>query len=483
MGVNGPLSFNTKLAYGVGQAAEGIKNTAMATFLMFYYNQVLGMPPAWVALAIGTAVIVDAITDPLAGSISDYWRSGWGRRHPFMLASAVPLAISFFFLFFPLVEGNTALFIWLVIFANLTRTAMTLYHVPHLALGAEMSNDFDERSAIVAYRMFFTTVGGISVSVIGFTVFFQATDEYTRGQLNPDAYTPFAVFFAVVMMITILWSVFGTRSVIPFLPQPTDTTRMTLATVLRRLVDDVRTALSNRSFAWLFSGVLVIYVMVGVDTALNLYMNTYFWALSSAQIAFLAPAYAIGLLAGSIASPWIIRTIGKRTAVMFGTMSWGGWQIIPVALRLMEVLPENGDALLVPILFIMRVIQGACTVQANVAFGSMVADIADENELQSGKRQEGVFFAASSFSNKCASGFGNIGAGIGLWAIGWPEGKDAMPTATNLFDLGILYGPLVAGCAVISVWCYSHHRLTREQHQLILDELAARRSTATQAPG
>ena len=137
--MTGKLGFNTKLAFGVGQAAEGLKNAAFGTFLIFYYVQVLGMPGTLAGLAVGIALLVDAFTDPLAGSLSDNWRSNYGRRHPFMYASILPLTVSFYFLFHPMVSGDTALFIWLVVFTNAARTSMSLYHVPHIALGADTS--------------------------------------------------------------------------------------------------------------------------------------------------------------------------------------------------------------------------------------------------------------------------------------------------------------------------------------------------------
>ena len=98
--------------------------------------------------AVGIALVVDAFTDPPAGSLSDHWKSRYGRRHPFMYASILPLMVSFYFLFNPLVTSEFGLFIWLVVFSNATRTAMSLYHVPHIALGAEMSEDYDERSKL-----------------------------------------------------------------------------------------------------------------------------------------------------------------------------------------------------------------------------------------------------------------------------------------------------------------------------------------------
>ena len=129
------LSQPTMLAFGIGQAAEGMKNQAFAVFLVFYYQQVIGLPGWMAGLALAVALIFDAIMDPLAGLISDRTQSRWGRRHPFMLASAVPLFFAFIALFQP-PDGMSdwAYFAWLTVFAILVRGALALYYVPHLAL-------------------------------------------------------------------------------------------------------------------------------------------------------------------------------------------------------------------------------------------------------------------------------------------------------------------------------------------------------------
>src|SRR4249920_524258 len=127
MAMPGPLPFNLKLAFGVGQAAEGLKNTAFGLFLIFYYNQVLGLPGTLAGLALGISLVFDAFFDPLVGSISDNFRSKYGRRHPFMYAAILPMAIGFYLLFSPPVHGDWALFAWLFVFATLTRGGMALF--------------------------------------------------------------------------------------------------------------------------------------------------------------------------------------------------------------------------------------------------------------------------------------------------------------------------------------------------------------------
>ncbi len=485
MAIKGPLGFKLKFAYGIGQAGEGLKNAAFNTFLLFYYNQVLGLSGTMAGIAVGTAVIVDAFTDPIAGSLSDHWRSRLGRRHPFMYASILPLCVSFYFLFNPMVESEWGLFAWLVIFTNLTRTSMSLYHVPHIAMGAELSDDFVERSSVVGYRTFFSTFGSLVAAFAGFQLFFVESPEFPRGQLNEAAYAPFALFIAVLMAVTIFWSAWGTRSVIPFLPQPKGGKTISMSAVVLRVFADVKMALKRRAFRWLFIGVLIVFIMVGVDLALNIYVYTYFWELSSTDISYLVLAYPAGVMLGAFIAPMMHDRFGKKSGLLFGTGSWALWQIVPIVLRLMDYFPENGSSLLLPTLIVIRIIQGASTVQANVAFGSMVADVADEHELETHQRQEGIFFASVAFSAKAASGVGSIIAGFGLDIINWPRGaaiKSAADVpAETLVNLGIMYGPFVAGFGIVSVLCYLPYSLTRERHAEIMGILEKRRQAETVA--
>jgi Na+/melibiose symporter-like transporter len=475
--------LGTKVAYGIGQAGEGLKNGAFGVFLMFYYNQVLGLSGTLAGLALGVALIFDAITDPLAGSLSDNTRSRLGRRHPFMYASAVPLAICFYLLFSPPELTQYQLFAWLVVFAILTRGAMTLYHVPHIALGAELSTNFEERTAIVGFRQFFSTFGGLSCYVIGFGVFFTATEDVSQGQFRLDAYAPFALTLSVLMVASIFISAWGTQSQIPRLPQPKgDPERMSVIGALKRMLEETSSALGNRSFRWLFLGVLVVFLMVGVDGALGLYMNTFFWELAGIELIYFFMATPIGIMIGATFTKRLNLWFDKKPAVIFGTSCWALLQIVPVVLRLMGWFPENNTDELIVTLVVIRFIQGLGVVQALVTFSSMVADVADEHELMHDKRQEGIFFAAVSFANKCTTGVGNIVAGIALDIIRWPRGAhiqhvtDVPPETIN--HLGILYGPVVAGFAVVCVWCYLQYDLTRERHTEIVATLAKRRSVA-----
>ncbi|MCZ6888178.1 MAG: MFS transporter [Gammaproteobacteria bacterium] len=480
-----PLSVASKISYGIGQAADGVKIGAFNVFAFFYYTQVLGLPTSYTGIAVGISLFFDAVTDPLIGSLSDNWKGRLGRRHPFLYAAPIPLGLFLVALFSPPALPEFALFLWLTVFAVLTRIAMTFYYVPHVSLGAELSEDFGERTAIVAYRFFFGYIGQMATYFIGFTLIF--TDAL-GGQFYKEGYLPFGVILAVIMAAAIVTSAVGTQNRIPFLPKAQVRSHAAGAWALcLRTFAEVRDALTNYSFRWIFAGILVVYMMVGVDTALNLHMNTYFWELESRGNLFFFLATPVGALIGVLFARRLNERFDKRPSLLFGAVSWSVCQILPVVLRLLDWFPENGTSALLWTLIVIKFLQGLGVVQALVTLSSMIADIVDDHELTTGRRQEGIFFSAVSFSNKVTSGVGTMVAGFALTLISWPTGP-AIKTAADvppdtLMWLGLIYGPIVAGFAVVSVYCLSKYNLTRARHAEIIVELhAARRLREAQPP-
>lgn len=468
------LDTRTRFFFGLGQVAEGLKNFGISLFLLFYYNSVLGLSGSLCGLALGIALLFDAVSDPLMGSISDNFRSRWGRRHPFMFGAAPALALSFFALFAPPAGLDAeGLFVWLTVFAVLTRLTMTVYHVPHISMGAELSANYAERTRLVAVRQVFGYAGIFVIAGIGLGWFF--ADEH-GGRQNADAYAPFALVVSAVMLVTILLSAWFTRDQIPYLPthqRPASSTP-----VLLRLFSESREAFSNQSFRRLFSGVLLIFVLVGTEGALSLYMYDFFWALDSDEILLLLLAYPIGLVAGTLFTSRLHAAFDKGPTLVAGTAGWALLQLLPVILRLLEWFPANGTTALIATLVGFRLVQGAVVQQALVSFSSMMGDIADEHALATGRRQEGLFFGVIAFSGKAASGAGSLIAGVALDAIAWPAGiaqsPDASVPAETIRALGVVYGPLVAIFALLAPLAYRGYALDRARHREILAALSAR---------
>jgi GPH family glycoside/pentoside/hexuronide:cation symporter len=469
------LNWRVRLAFALGQFPEGIKSAAFGFLLLFYYNQVLGLSGTLSGLAVFIAVLFDAMSDPLVGSLSDTTKSRWGRRHPYMYAAAIPFAASFYYLFSP-PDGlsETGLFIWLSGFAVLTRTFLTFYSVPHMSLGAELSQDYDERTLLSSLRMGLQLVGMFAVLIGGPQLYFHATAAYPNGQLNPAAYPEFAAAAFYVMVIGIWLSALGTHDQIRYLPTAPQTVRFSLMRVLGEMRDAFRVG----SFVAVVSSGIAAGMNQGMVQALILYTGTYFFELSPGQITILFGVSATGVGVGTfLARPLsnIIRE--KKHLYMIGHIWYALFTTYVIILRLLDLLPSNEDPFVATLYLASSAISGIGLGLAIPMGGSMMADLTDEHERLHGKRQEGIYYAAASFAGKAVGGSGAILAGLVIDLAGIPAGADPAtvdPQAVERF--GWALGPLVLIMTAIALGCIHFYRISRASHAEILKELAARRA-------
>ncbi|MBK9009851.1 MFS transporter [Novosphingobium sp.] len=472
-----PATFATKCAYGLGQASEGMKTNAFSLFTLFYYNQILGLDGALTGMALGIALVIDAIVDPLVGWLSDSWRSRFGRRHPFMYASILPLALGFSLLFNPIVTSQEGLFIWLIVFACISRVSISMFFIPHVALGAELSVDFQERTSIVGYRQVFSILGGATVVLLGFGVFL-ADQEIRSGALDHTSYGAMGITLAVVMASCMLISALGTQNRVPYLYQvPDGAPRHTAWGILGSMYQQFRGILGNRSFCALFFGVLILYVMVGVDAALYLHVTTFFWQITSTEQMYFWAIFSLGCILGGLSTTKLSEWFEKRTLLIFGTVGWAFFQMLPTVLRVLEALPENRDSALFPFLAAVSFAKGLVVVQAWIMYGSMMADVADEYDLETGRRSEGILFAAVSFSNQAMTGLGTIIAGFILSFLEWPTGAHVDVSTidpSKVALMGLFYGPAIGGFALFSMLFFLAYGIDKRRHTEIRAMLQSR---------
>jgi glycoside/pentoside/hexuronide:cation symporter, GPH family len=472
------LSQPTMLAFGIGQAAEGMKNQAFAVFLVFYYQQVIGLPGWMAGLALGIALVFDAVTDPLAGVISDRTQTRWGRRHPFMFASALPFFFAFVALFSPPDGlGDWGYFAWLVVFAVGVRGALTLFHVPHLALGAEMAQDYHQRSTLYAYSTVFSITAAAVVSFIGYRFFFPTTPEFSPGTLNPAGYGAFGLFFGTGVVLMILVCCFGTRKEIPFLRQVKVETALSFSSAWK----EFRDVFANRSYRLIFIGMLISTFAVAVDGVLSPYMGVHFWGLTTESLSLIAFATLLGIWIGLPLAPVITRKLDKRRALVIPAVIVVLNANLALVPRLLDVswFPENGSIAIFWIYFAKYFIQGLCLPAIFSSFNSMFADIADEVELQSGGRREGVIFSSRSFATKLTGAAGALVGGIMIDLIRFPVGAVAGTVpAETVWWLGFLEGPCVYALSLTGVLFYLRYEIDAKRHaeiRMLLDQRAAAR--------
>lgn len=464
------LTLSTRIFYGFGSVAFGVKDNGFSYFLAFFYAQVVGLPADLVGLAIMVALILDAFIDPIVGQLSDNTRSKWGRRHPFMYAAAIPVAVSYLLLWNP-PKGwsDGALVAYLIGTAVLIRSFISCYEIPSSALAAELTTEYDERTKLLSYRFLFAWMGGLAIYGLALAVFLAPTAQYPVGQLNPEGYARYGFFAAGLMLAAILISALGTHRQIPHLRAP-PAERITLGRLGREMIG----ALANRSFLMILASSFFYAMAIGLGFSINLYFSTYFWEFSSGEIAgFTFSSLTAAILAFATA-PRVAQRFDKKPAAMILIPLGLLMAIGPIMLRLLGAFPSNESAIIYPLIFVTNVAAVSLGTVGTILFTSMIADVVEDSELKTGRRQEGLFFAAAAFVNKAVSGVGIFAASLIISAIQFPKGaKPGEVPAEIIRNLGLVYIPtqvLLYGTAVLLLLGY---RITRASHMETLRKLAA----------
>ena len=464
------IGVKTKLFYGVGSSAEAAIGIAFNSFNFLFYNNVLGLSGTLAGLAVTIAIFFDALSDPLVGSISDRWRSKLGRRHPFLFVAPIPLGLCFFAIYAPpdSLEDFT-LFLWFTIFTILLRLALTFYHVPHLALGAELSDDYRERSVIMSYNSILGMVGGATTFFLTWTWLGAAEG----GSRNADNFMPIGAVIGVFAAVVVWTSAWFTRDQIPYLKRVPDGLPPVSA---KQLYREVWTCLKNRNYLFLLLGMLSLAATSGVRETMSAYVNLFFWELEENQLRFFGLTTPIAFVIAFILTPRLHARFDKRETMIGAVAIYVVATTLPILLRILGLFPENDDPLLFPLLAaFIAVFYGAGAV-LGISVMSALADVADDHELSTGRRQEGIFYSARTFIGKLTGGFGVLIGGIAIDLIGWPTGVTSADEVDPdiIFNLGLIDGPVAAIPSLFAIFFYGKYRIDKKRHDEIQKQLRAR---------
>ncbi len=474
------VGLPTKLYYGFGSAAYGIKDNGFAYFLLLYYNQVLGLPAEWVGRAILIALVFDAISDPLVGHISDNFHSRWGRRHPFMYAAALPVGLSYLLIWNP-PSGMSQEMLWyyLVGMAIFVRTMITLYEVPSTSLVPDLSDNYDERTSLLGYRYFFGWWGGLTIACLAYVIFFAPTEAYPNGFLNPEGWQAYGVVAAIIMFVAILVSAIGTHDRIPHLKPPPPKKAFNLI----RTVSEIKETVSNNSFLVLFVASIFFYLAAGVNAGLNTYFNFYYWEFTTTEVLILTLLVFFSAAIALILAPRVSARVGKKQAIMMiGTVAIS-FAPLPYIARSLNLWPDNNTDTLLIAMGAFTLFEVALIISVQILIASMVADVVEESELKTSRRSEGVFYAARSFAQKCVSGLGIYFASIILGLISFPENaKPGEVDAAVIYNLGIVYAPMIFMLYLLGLSIITWYRIDRVGHQANLQRLSERTVAAAPLP-
>ena len=399
------------------------------------------------------------------GTISDRTNSLFGRRHPYMFISFIPMSLGYIFLFAPRQDWDMSqndLFVWMTIFTILTRIGMTLFDIPHRAFGGEVTKNYEERTLLMSWREMIAWVAGLSNAFLGYGIFFASTPEYPQGQLNPDAWLPFAITGAIVMVITVLYSSFSTKNEVKSLSKWTGS--ISLGDILKEL----KIALGNKSFLIFFFGNLFLSLSWGLANTLTLFVNTYFWEFEATQIKYFLPIYLLATLFAFYLTPRLVDIYDKRLIVLVCIGAVGVLSPAAFVMYNLGLTPEKGSLQLVFFISSFLLFLITFNITGIMVRDSMVGDIADEVELQSGKRQEGILFATVGFMQKLNAGLGSFFAGQVLNIINFDRTNH---TAEQAYSLAFVQGPVTTILMIVPLIIFYRYSLSAKKHKEIMHTL------------
>ncbi len=460
------VDLSTKLYYGFGAVANGAKSNGFNYLLLFYYSQVIGLRADLVSLGILIALVFDAISDPLVGYISDNTHSKLGRRHPYMYAAGVPVALAYYFLWSPPAWDETGLFLYFVCMAVLIRTLITFYEIPATALVAELTDDYDQRTEMMSFRYFFGWWGGLTMAVMNYLVFLPEEKgglEYVQGWSN------YGLTASIVIFISIYVSAIGTHKHIPHLRKPPSSAPFSFTKTKK----EIKETLSNRSFFALFVSALLQAVAAGVSTSLSIYFSRHFWELTTTQIGYMNLPYFFSAFIALLLAPRVSRWLGKKKGGMTVLGLAFAMAPMPYILRVLGLFPENGTDTLFWTLVVFNTVEVTLIIMSSSLIAAMIADVVEDSEVKTGRRSEGIFFAANSFAQKAVNGLGVVVAGQILAIIQFPtKAKPGQVPEETLFDLAYIYVPTLLFFYLFALAVLSVYKINREDHSENLRKLA-----------
>lgn len=464
----------TQILYGFGSVAYGIKDNGFSTLLLLFYNQVVGLPSALVGLAIGIALILDAFVDPIVGNISDNIDTRWGRRHPFMYGCILPVMLGYLLLWFPPEGSDMVRFWYLLGIAFVVRASISCFEIPAATLVAELTKDYDDRTAITAWRYFFGWTGGLIMSIFVYSVLLVKTAEYPVAMTNRDGFSTYAFIAAGVMGFSVLVAALATHSRIPAFPKQTDH-----GETLLQSFRSIFSIFHNKAFGIVMLGGVFAYTIQGIGFALFPYLYGYYWALEQWQTSLYLFLLIFAATIASMIAPWASRKLGKRKAIVLFTIGSATLSAAPYFLSWLGLFPERGSPALMPILFTLVGGGTASNIVGFIVGASMMADVVEDSEEKTGRRSEGLFFAGSFFMQKCTTGIGLSAAGLILALVDFPEQANPATLGDDVRNrLALTYAILVLVIGLASALVFAFHPHSKEAHEARIARLAKKSDAA-----
>jgi GPH family glycoside/pentoside/hexuronide:cation symporter len=445
------LSRRTKILYGVGDYGFAMTDNMVALLVAVFLTDVVGLRPYLAALAVFVGRSWDYINDPLFGYLSDRVRTRWGRRRPFLLLGALPYALTFALLWWrPPLDSEIALTVYYALAYAIYDSAVTMAMMPYYALTPELTDDYDERTSLTSYRMVFSILGTFTAFVLPLALIGSMRPE------NQGRITAVALLVGVMGAVPLLLTFFGTR-------ERSDTQ----AQERPSLKESLLAARGNRPFLITMGIFLFTFTGLEIIASLMIYFLKYRMNLEEQSDLVFAVLFLVALVSLPYWN-WISRRWDKRRAYITGMVYLAIVMCLTVLIR-----PAWG----LPMVILAAALVGVGFGCVQVMPWAIIPDVVEYDELQSGRRHEGMFYSLVTLFRKVSV---SLAVPLTLVVLGWTgyvANAEVQPPSAVL-GMVVLVGVVPAALFLIGAFFARRLPITRQDFARVRQELERRRSGA-----
>jgi glycoside/pentoside/hexuronide:cation symporter, GPH family len=458
------LNFSTKLAYGAGDLGVAITSSILTFYLSPFLTDVAGLKPELAGRSQLVGKIWDAVNDPMVGVLSDRTTSRWGRRYPWMIWGAVPFAICFVLQWIiPHFGGGEesrqwGLFWYYTIISIAFNALFTIINLPYTALTPELTKDYNERTSLNSFRFAFSIGGSILGAIIALVVFAQLANK-------SQAYLVIGIIVGIITIFPVYWCVWGTRKRLAAVAAkyPDADTPVSIP-----IKEQLKIVWQNRPFLFVVGIYLCSWLSLQLTAVIIPYFVTSYMRLGDGDVSKVVLAVQGTALAMLFVWSTVSQRIGKKATYFMGMTIW--------------IIAQSGLFFLQPNqvgwMYLLAILSGMGVSTAYLIPWSMLPDVVELDELQTGQRREGIFYSFMVFVQKICLGIavalaleilGRVGYIKPTELIANPVQPDAVKSAIQFF-----IGPIPTLFLVMGVILTYFYPITREVHAELLLRLQER---------
>ena len=443
------LTRRQKIMYGAGDIGFSLTSTILGVYFLFFMIEVVGLRPGIAAIPIGIGKVWDFVNDPIFGYISDRTRTRWGRRRPYLLFGALPLALTFTMLWYrPNFESTVALVVYYSVAYIIFEASATLLYMPYFALTPELTSDYDERTSLTSYRMFFSILGSLLAFTLPLIIVGSFTPENAPKVLLMGAI--FGLMSALPMFVTF----FGTeeRKDLIDLEKPT-------------LWESIKSVWKNIPFRYGLGIFLATWISVDILQSSLLFYVKYVVQREPQNDIIMATIFVIAMFALPIWN-WVSERWSKRYAYIYGIAFWA-----VVQLALISLTPNTP----LGFLLVLCSMAGIGVAAAHVLPWAILPDAIEWYEYQTGERHEGMFYSITTLARKITSAVSVTFIGPILELTGY-QPNVTQQSAEALRGIKLVIGPLPALLLGLGIFIAYKYPLDREEFLKIVEKLKERKA-------